>query len=103
MPAGDLLALLLESSETDGISKALVESLTSMVDQLGAAQKAAIKKENDRNDARVSKMLRAMERMAREGNLKYDPLAEFGEDGDDGDGDARAADRFHDNPRDSGV
>ena len=77
LPAEELLALLRGSSETDGVSGVILESLTGMVEQLGAAQAAALKETNDRHNAEIDKLLRAMKRIAKEGNLGYDPLAEF--------------------------
>ena len=80
LPATDVLAILRGSSETDGVSRPLVESLIGLVDRLDKAQKATLDEIRAENAAKTNKMLRAMEMMAKEGNLKYDPLAEFRKD-----------------------
>ena len=71
-----------------------------MMEQLEMAQAAALKENNDRHNAKMNKMLQAMKRMAKEGNLEYDPPAEFGKDDEDGPPDTNP---LHYDPRDPGL
>ena len=58
LPAEELLAILGKSSETDGVSGTLLESLTGMVRQMGAAQEANIRELRREYDAEISKLKR---------------------------------------------
>ncbi len=59
-PVSDMLAILRESSETDGVSDKFMESLTGMLRQLGASQEAAIREMRDEYDSKIEGLVRRM-------------------------------------------
>ena len=63
--ASDVLSALRESPETDGIPGKFIESLTGMVREMVTAQKSAIQDIRAEYDAKIDKLLRAMDKMAR--------------------------------------
>ena len=59
-PVSDMLAILKESSETDGVSDKFMESLTGMLRQLGASQDAAMREMRDEYDSKIEGLVRRM-------------------------------------------
>ena len=59
-PVSDMLAILRESSETDGVSDKFMESLTGMLRQLGASQEASIREMRDEYDTKIEGLVRRL-------------------------------------------
>ena len=66
---------------TGGVSGDVLESFTGMVRQLGAAQEDIMRQMKAEHDAKTVRLLRVMDGMAKKGNIEYDQLAEFRENG----------------------
>ena len=90
--ASEILDALRKSPKSGGVPGEVVESFTAMMDQLGAAQEAAMrdmKAVHDAEmadmkaeyDAKMERMMRVIDRMAKESDAGHDPLAGSGEDG----------------------
>ena len=90
--ADKILSAVLKSPKSGGVPGEVVESFTAMMDQLGAAQETAMRDMKDTHDAamadmkadmkaeydaKMERMMRVIDRMARESDTKYDPLEEF--------------------------
>ena len=97
MSVSDVLAALGDSDETKDVSSGVVESLAGTFQSLAKAQEAKLREVEERSDARMAGMMRAMERMARQAGIKYDPPAEPAED------EPPETNPLHRDPRDSGL
>ena len=67
MPAEELLSVLRESAGADDMPKALMDPLMTMMEQMKAAQAAAIKENNERHNAKINELLRAIK--SRDGDI----------------------------------
>ena len=76
-----ILEALLKSPKAGGLSGEVVESLTGMMRQLGASQEAAMNEMRAEYDAKMDKLLRVIDDMAKRGGGAHDPLAEFRKNG----------------------
>ena len=90
--ADEILNAVLKSPKSGGVPGEVVESFTAMMDQLGAAQETAMrdmKAVHDAEmadmkaeyDAKMERMMRVIDRMARESDAGHDSPAGSGEDG----------------------
>ena len=97
MSISDVLAALGDSDGTKDVSKRVVDSLAGTFQSLAKAQEARLREVEERSDARMAGMMRAMERMARQAGIRYDPLEEPAED------EPPETNPLHRDPRDSGL
>ena len=90
--ADEILNALLKLPKAGGVPGDVAESFTAMMKQLGAAQDTAMRDMNDKHnaamadmkaeyDAKMERLLRVIDRIAREGDARHDPLEEFRGDG----------------------
>ena len=93
--ADEILNALLKSPKSGGVPGEVMESFTAMMKQLGAAQETAMRDMKDIHDAamadmkaeydaKIDRLLRTMDRMAKEANIRHGPPAGPGEDGPGG-------------------
>ena len=84
----EILSALLKSPKTGGVPGKVMELFTAMMDQLGAVQEtamrdmraehnAAISDMKAEHDVKMERLLRMIDRMAKEGDAEHDPLEEF--------------------------
>lgn len=79
--ADEILNAILRSPKSGGVPADVLESLTAMMGQLGAAQEDEIRKMRAEYDAKMDHVLRALDRITKGGNYGHDPLGEFGDKG----------------------
>ena len=79
--ADEILNAILRSPKSGGVPADVLESLTAMMSQLGAAQDDEIRKLRAEYDAKMDHVLRAMDRITKGGNYGHDPLDEFRDKG----------------------
>ena len=77
--ADEILNAFLKSPKSGGVPGDVMEAFTGMMEQLGAAQENTIREMKDEYDAKMDRLLRAMDRMAKKGSMGYDPLGELRE------------------------
>ena len=86
--ANDVLDAVRKSPKVGGVPGDVAESLTTMMKQISAAQDTAMRDMKDgydaamadmkaEYDAKMERMMRVMDRMARESDSGYDPMDEF--------------------------
>ena len=68
LPGSDLVAALRDAAGAEGVPGNVIKSLTGMMDQLGKSQKAALKEMQERHDAEIRELRRALD-MERTGSL----------------------------------
>ena len=79
--ADEMLKAILESPKAGGVPGDVMEALRGMLDALAAAQEGEMRKMKAEYDAKMDKVLRAMDDMGRKGGYGNDPLREFRDNG----------------------
>ena len=79
--ADELLRAILRSPESGGVPGDVMEALKGMMDGLAAAHDGEIRKMRAEYDAKMDRVLRAMDEMGRKGDHGHDPLREFRDSG----------------------
>ena len=79
--ADEILNAFLKSPKSGGVPGDVMDAFTGMMEQLGAAQENTIREMKAEYDAKMDRVLRAMDRMAKKDGMGYDPLGEFRESG----------------------
>ena len=79
--ADELLRAIRGSPESGGVPGDVMEALRGMMDGLAAAHDSEIRKMRAEYDAKMDKVLRAMDEMGRKGGGMHDPLGKFRDSG----------------------
>lgn len=94
--ANEILNAILRSPKVKDMSPDMAEALSGMIRELGAAQEDEIRRMKAEYDAKLDRVLRAMDNMAKGENYRHDPLAGSWEE-DTADGDMRGPGPHHRN------